>query len=125
MALVRLAKGRCSLVRRGEVGKARPVSLKPWEGRSVIAVAQECADLLKAGMSVAEATEQMRLSRCKMRNLMTLLALPKTIRDYLVRTRDMDGRVGERQLRALLRIRGERPRLVEFRRMVFAPSANS
>lgn len=120
VALVRRAKGRCSLIRREEAGNARPVSLKPWDGRSVIAIAQECAALLRAGKAEAEAAEMMRLSRCKMRNLMALLTLPEPIKAHLVRTRDMEGRIGERQLRALLKTPGERPQLGAFRRMVLA-----
>ena len=117
VALIRRAKGRCSLVRRGEVGNARPVALRPWEGRSVIAVAQECAQLLKSG-GEAEVAEQMRMSRCKMRSLLVLLALPKAIKEHLTRTRDLEGKVGERQLRALLRMKDERAMLVASLKMV-------
>ena len=62
----------------------------------------------------------MRLSRCKMRNLIALLELPHAIKEHLVRTRDLKGRVGERQLRALLRIGQHRAMLLGFRRMVLA-----
>jgi hypothetical protein len=116
VALIRRAKGKCSLIRREDAGKARPVSLRPWEGRSVIAVAQEAAEKLKAGTDEADLAVQMRLSRCKLRNLLALLSLPSTIKGHLIRTRDFDGRIGERQLRALLRIGNERTRIVEFRR---------
>jgi hypothetical protein len=121
VALIRRAKGRCSLVRRDEAGRARPVSLRPWEGRSIIAVAQEYADILKSGeLGEAELAEKMRLSRCKLRNLMALLALPAAIKEHLLRTRDLDGRIGERQLRALLRIGDERAQVRSFRGAVLA-----
>ncbi|HAH05673.1 MAG TPA: hypothetical protein DCM05_03960 [Elusimicrobia bacterium] len=85
----------------------------------MIAVAQECAELLKAGQSSeSEVAGQMRLSRCKMRNLLALLALPKAIKEHLVRTHDLGGGIGERQLRAMLRMKDERTILQAFRRGV-------
>lgn len=84
----------------------------------MIAVDQECAELLKGGKSEAEAAAQMRLSRCKMRSLLALLGLPKTIKDHLLRTSDLGGGIGERQLRALLRMKDERAQVGMFREAV-------
>ncbi|MFC1522567.1 hypothetical protein ACFL6Y_09175 [Elusimicrobiota bacterium] len=113
VAVIRKAHGRCVLSPRSEVKGVRPVALKPWGSKSIIEVAQKCAQLLKTSKAKSQydLARKMRMSRCRVLNLLSLLKLAPEIQDYLVKTRDNGGRIRERELRPLLRIGVKRKQL--------------
>jgi DNA-binding MarR family transcriptional regulator len=85
----------------------------------MVEVARELDRMLKTGeaSTQAELARRLQLTRPRVTQLLNLLRLAKPIQHYLVKTKDAEGRIRERQLRALTQIeKAEQVR--QFRRIV-------
>ncbi len=100
--------------------KPRKVRSRPKREKSVVETARELMQTLDSGKakSQAQLARKMGLTGARVSQLLSLLRLSPQIQNYLVKTRDENGRISERRLRPLLRISSRKEQVREFRRML-------
>lgn len=119
--MVKQAHGKCLILHRDEVPRGKPpIRSKPITDKSIIEVAMEYARKLKAGevRNQSELARQVGVSHVRITQLLNLLKLTQAIQRYLVKTKDLDGRIRERQLRPLVSMTDPTTQIECFRRLL-------
>lgn len=106
VAVTRLAHNRHVLSHRADAPDNQSVRLKPKPTVSMVEIARELDRMLKSGeaSSQADLALQLHLTRPRVTQFLNLLRLAKPIQHYLIRTKDADGMIRERQLRPLTQV---------------------
>ena len=93
---------------------------QPRRSRSVIELARDWANRIESGQvrSQADLARQLGVTRQRVQQVLRLLTLVPEIQTYLVKTRDHDMRIRERDLRLLVRIGAKRDQVHAFRELV-------
>jgi hypothetical protein len=118
VAVIRKANGRCILLSKDKVPEcARLVKPRHGYDKSIIEVARDCASMLEGGQARthAELARKLELSRPAVTKFLALLSLAPEVQNYLVKTRDHNGMIRARHLRALLHIRDRHQQIKTFR----------
>ena len=121
VAVTRLAHGKGILTHEDEAPTpAKAIRRRPKREISVIAVARELQEALEQGEAgtQSELARQRGMNRVRVTQFLNLLKLATGIQNYLLKTKDKGGKIGERQLRPLVQIVSKRDQTVAFRKML-------
>ena len=121
VAVTRLAHGKGVLTHRDEAPTpARAIRIHPRREKSVIETARELQDALDEGeaRTQSELARQRGMNRVRVTQFLNLLTLAAGIQNYLLKTKDNGGRIGERKLRPLTQIESKKKQLMAFRRLL-------
>ncbi len=118
MAVTRGRAGRCQLAHRDEVPRPAPVVKLPRRDRSVIETAREWARRLETGQAKnrTDLARQLGVTPAWVTMRLALLGLAPALQEFLVKTRDENGRISERRLRKIASLVGERDQLRALRK---------